>query len=341
MLPMGSNSVSRNLPLQSPNIPTWMRHAASRTMPPVGFITICRTRTKATMLRSILLNDPTTKNSMTEEWMLKFSITRCTTFLTFMLASLLLIVAATADAEVHKKASPAGVYLLTPAQFPSDQTSIAGVRFGLLYGRNADVSGFDFGGGVSHTTGDLRGLSLNLINLVTEDAVGWQTSMANVTKGDVHGVQAGLLNLSHDAMGFQLGITNMAGGDGAGLGLGVGNVVDGDFSGLQLGLGNTASGEVRGFQIGLFDQMGDAKGGQLGLINSANSLTGLQLGAVETADRLKGVQFGTVNVANEARGFQLGIVNVAKEMKGIQIGVFNVIRKGGWLFVLPGINGSF
>ena len=56
---------------------------------------------------------------------------------------------------------------------------------------------------------------------------------------------------------------------------------------------------------------------------------------------MKGLQLGTINVTKEARGLQLGIVNVTKEMKGIQIGLINVITKGGWLIVLPGINGSF
>lgn len=302
---------------------------------------LCGANAKPTALRSDTLSEAIKQRSMMEDLKLKFLCTRRTVYLAFLLASYLLIVAATAGAESRSDTSPIGVYLLTPAQFPSSPTSVAGARMGLLYGRNADVTGFDFGPGVSHTDGDLRGLSLNLVNLVTEDAIGWQTSMANITNGNVVGVQAGLLNKSHDAMGLQLGVSNFAEGNGGGLGLGIGNVVDGDFKGLQLGLGNGAGGEVRGVQIGLVGQMGNAKGVQLSSISSAESLTGLQLGVVGLADRLTGLQLGAVNVGKQTRGLQLGVVNVTNDMKGIQIGLFNVIRKGGWLFVLPGINGSF
>ena len=128
--------------------------------------------------------------------------------LLFLLASCLPPMVQTAAAESDAAVWPVGVYILSPVQFPPDEAFVRGMRLGLFYGRNEDMSGVDLGPGVSHTTGNLLGLSLNLVNLVSGDVLGWQASIANVTKGGVLGVQTALLNQSHDVAGVQLAAVN-------------------------------------------------------------------------------------------------------------------------------------
>ena len=58
--------------------------------------------------------------------------------------------------EAAADTMPIQLSLFTPVQIFSDTTSIAGFRFNLLYGRNADMTGFDLGL-VNHTTGSVQG----------------------------------------------------------------------------------------------------------------------------------------------------------------------------------------
>ena len=74
----------------------------------------------------------------------------------------------------------------------------------------------------------------------------------------------------------------------------------------------------------------------------AERITGLQLGGFNFAEEASGLQLGVINVAGEIEaGVQLGVINVTREIKGLQFGLINVIEVGGWVTVLPLINGSF
>jgi hypothetical protein len=230
-------------------------------------------------------------------------------------------------AETEDVVRPLQLSLFAPIQLFSEETSIAGLRLGVFYTRNENMTGLDVGGLFSQTLGDMTGL---------------QIGGANMTEGEVDGVQVGVVSSAGDARGVQLGAVNLALGDVRGVGLGLVNFVHEDFTGWQTGLVNAADGEVRAFQVGLTNQMGDATGVQIGVAGEAEKLVGLQLGGFNHVGEGSGLQLGAFNVAEEIDGgVQLGVINVTREMKGLQIGLINVIEKGGWVMVLPLVNGSF
>ena len=135
------------------------------------------------------------------------------------------------------------------------------------------------------------------------------------------------------------------------------NVVDDRFLGGQVGLVNWNSSDVRewdrqsiGAQFGGINYAGTFCGYQGGLVNiCGDKFTGLQGGFVNCTRDLDGLQCGAswliigVNFASgKVRGCQIGLFNYAEEMEsGLQIGFVNVISRGGWLPVLPIVNGRF
>lgn len=169
-----------------------------------------------------------------------------------------------------------------------------------------------------------------------------------------------------DVTGFRLSLLYGDCRDFAGLDIGVASRASGDFAGLGVGGVNIVNGRLRGLQVGLFNWADDSASGrplgvQYGGINYADSFLGLQDGFVNVSSGwLSGVQYGYLNCARDVFGVQcgsmlvlgasiawgcvdgcqIGIVNYAHTMScGVQIGLVNIIANGGFLPVLPLVNG--
>ena len=125
---------------------------------------------------------------------------------------------------------PIQIALFNPIQIFPDNTSIAGIRINILYGKNANMVGFDWGF-VNQTTGSQTGVQWGAINIVDNGFKGWQNGWANITHGNSLGLQTGLVNYH-----------------------------GGYFSGLQWSLVNYAE-TLYGLQLGLINIIG--KGGFL------------------------------------------------------------------------------
>ncbi len=105
---------------------------------------------------------------------------------------------------------PIQLSLFAPIQIFPEENSISGVRLSLIYGRNASVTGLDWGL-VNHTTTGLsKGVQFGFVSLVDSDFVGWQDNTVNVVKGNFEGFQSGFVNYANYAHGLQLGFVNYA-----------------------------------------------------------------------------------------------------------------------------------
>ena len=105
---------------------------------------------------------------------------------------------------------PIQLSLFTPVQIFPEDNSITGIRLSLIYGKNASVTGFDWGL-VSHTTtGISKGVQFGFVGLVDSDFVGWQATSVNVVKSNFEGLQWGFVNYANYASGLQLGFVNYA-----------------------------------------------------------------------------------------------------------------------------------
>lgn len=165
-------------------------------------------------------------------------------------------------------AIPIGISLWDNVQFPDADTDIMGMRFCLLYGRHANVSGFDFGVLGCGVDGWLFGLQTSvflnnvgsangalqlsgIVNNCLEDFYGIQLAgIASKTGGDVYGGQLALFNISNDLYGTQIGVFNKA---------------ENAF-GIQLGVINMAT-DMRGIQLGVFNIIKEGPCPYLPIIN--------------------------------------------------------------------------
>ena len=103
---------------------------------------------------------------------------------------------------------PVQLSLFTPIQIFPETDTITGVRINLIYGRNASVTGLDWGL-VNHTTeGISKAWQIGAVGWVDSDFVGWQDNSVNVVKGNFKGFQLGVVNYANYAKGFQLGLIN-------------------------------------------------------------------------------------------------------------------------------------
>ena len=105
---------------------------------------------------------------------------------------------------------PIQLSLVTPIQLFPEDNSIKGLRINLLYGRNAAITGLDWGLINHTTTGKSMGIQLGLVGLSDSDFMGWQYNAVNVTQGKVEGLQWGTVNYAHSMTGLQLGLVNYA-----------------------------------------------------------------------------------------------------------------------------------
>jgi hypothetical protein len=102
--------------------------------------------------------------------------------------------------------TPVMISLLTPAQVPSADWDVKGLRLNLLYGRCQDLYGLDLGL-VNHAAGQETGLSAGLVNYAEGKAVGVQIGCVNVGER-VKALQVGVFNEADDMSGLQVGLIN-------------------------------------------------------------------------------------------------------------------------------------
>jgi hypothetical protein len=146
---------------------------------------------------------------------------------------------------------PIGIGIVEQAQFPDVDSDIMGLRFSFVYGRNANVSGLDFGIFGCGVDGCLFGMQLSVIlnNIGSANGALQMSGIANNCLEDFYGVQLA----------------------------GIANKADGGAFGGQLASFNIAN-DMGGVQIGVYNQAENALGIQIGVINMATEMKGIQLG---------------------------------------------------------------
>lgn len=151
---------------------------------------------------------------------------------------------ARAQAEPASTAHPVQIALFFPVQIFPATDAIRGVRLSLIYGKNADVTGLDWGL-VSKTTHSFTGVQFGGVGIAEGTFTGLQANgIVNVSKGSFEGVQWGaVVNSAQAGRGGQVAGVNVAR----------------NFRGLQFGLVNYAA-SLHGVQIGVVNII--KKGGQ-------------------------------------------------------------------------------
>ena len=122
-----------------------------------------------------------------------------------VLALVLLVGIQTVSAE-DVPMTPVMISLMTPAQAPSPEWDVKGVRIDLLYGRCQNLYGLDVGL-VNHTVGKEVGLALGLVNYTEQSFTGLQVGGVNIGE-EVTALQVGIYNEADDMSGVQIGLIN-------------------------------------------------------------------------------------------------------------------------------------
>lgn len=242
----------------------------------------------------------------------------------------------------------------------------------IFAGITGGIDGFEAGGFLNITHGDVRGAQLSGFgNIVRGDINGFQAAgFANVNGGDAQAFRgAGFLNITSGSFeGFQgAGFVNIVGGTcqgfaGAGFanitggsfqgfaGAGFANIRGGDFQGFTgAGFANITGGSSQGFMGAGFANItgNDSQGFHgAGFANiTGGHVSGPQLaGFMNKANNLQGIQVsGFLNIAQKLDGLQLGFINIADTVSsGIPIGFLSFVRKGGLMqFELAGSDVMF
>lgn len=219
----------------------------------------------------------------------------------FALASILLCVLSGCSTPQHK-VTPIQLGLYHPVQMFGENYDVDGMRLNLLWTRNQNINGGDFGLGFNECLGKINGL---------------QMAGASVARKGVNGVQLGLLSECGEKLhGVQVGLGAARSSGGAGIRAG-GSVLGDSFSGLQLAiLLDWTFGSVNGVQGSLF------------LSRVEDDMNGLEIG-------------GFLNsCGGHVRGVQIGLMNYSRSLSGVQIGLWNSSDDGGFRFC-PIINCGF
>ena len=143
----------------------------------------------------------------------------------YQLLSFAILFTFTLNINLTAQEKPVQLALFNPIQIFPENTSIAGIRLNILYGKNTSVTGLDWGF-VNSTTGVQKGVQFGFVNLTEGGFTGWQEGLVNVTRGNSLGLQSGgvsfhnghhqgvqfsLLNYAETLNGLQLGIINIIG----------------------------------------------------------------------------------------------------------------------------------
>lgn len=136
-----------------------------------------------------------------------------------------------------------------------DATRVEGARFTLLYGKSGHVSGLDIPVGLSELD-SMKGVNLPLFigaNHIRNEMVGVSLGLFNWHEGTDTGLNWGLVNLTNDVNGLNVGAVNYSTGD---------TVVDFSVANIS---------ESSNVQLGLLNVTDDLDGIQIGLLNCAQN----------------------------------------------------------------------
>lgn len=127
--------------------------------------------------------------------------------------------------EISAQDKPVQLALFNPVQVFDENTSITGLRISLIYGKNTQVSGLDWGLINHMTSGVSKGVQFGLVGIVESDFMGWQDNGVNITKGKFEGLQWGIVNYAGTVSGVQIGLVNYAANMTKGLQIGLINII--------------------------------------------------------------------------------------------------------------------
>ncbi len=129
------------------------------------------------------------------------------------------------SSQAAAQEKPIQLALFNPAQIVPESNSIKGLRINLIYGKNARMTGFDWGF-VNHTTSDQLGIQWGFVGYTEGKFTGWQNNFVSITKGmftglqtgfvsynssKVNGLQFSFFNYAETLNGLQLGLINVIG----------------------------------------------------------------------------------------------------------------------------------
>ena len=103
--------------------------------------------------------------------------------------------------------NPIQLSLFPPVQIVPEGEPVSVFRLSLLYGKNTDMTGFDWGL-VTKSTGSVKGVQWGLVGLVDQNFSGWQANLISITGGSMTGVQMGAYTSANYCNGLQFGIVN-------------------------------------------------------------------------------------------------------------------------------------
>lgn len=217
---------------------------------------------------------------------------------------------------------PVAFHLIPGVGYPfADEPYHTPFSLSLLLGSVGEIrDGAQIGAVISHTQGDVSGVTLGGFGTATEGRIQGAAlgGTFQIGKCDAQAILgAGTISLQQGSVeGAQLaGLISITGGSFVGLqGASLFSAVRGDLEGFQgSGLFNATRGKVTGFQgAGLFNvARGGLKGFQgAGLFNVAGDVEGVQASSV-------------LNIGGRVKGVQIGLINLASHMDGLPIGLFS------------------
>ena len=125
-------------------------------------------------------------------------------------ALLLFVLFFSFNSKVISQGNPIQLALFNPIQIVPEGESVNGIRLNLIYTKNVNVTGFDWGL-VNQTTGKQLGVQWGGVNLTDGGFTGWQSGAVNISKGSSVGLQTGWVNYhSGNFNGLQFSIVNYA-----------------------------------------------------------------------------------------------------------------------------------
>jgi hypothetical protein len=139
--------------------------------------------------------------------------------------AILIVLMLTISGNLFAQDNPFQLSLFDPIQIVPNSESISGIRLNLIYSKNVNVTGFDWGlvnvttgkelgvqwGGVNITEGGCTGWQAGFVNVSHGDFVGLQTSWVNYHGGYFNGLQFSIVNYTETLKGLQLGLINIIG----------------------------------------------------------------------------------------------------------------------------------
>lgn len=139
--------------------------------------------------------------------------------------SLVFLLAIVFGGKISAQDKPVQLALFNPVQIFDENTSITGLRINIIYGKNAQVSGLDWGLINHMTSGVSKGVQFGLVGIVEADFMGWQDNGVNITHGKFEGLQWGIVNYAGTVSGVQIGLVNYAANMTKGLQIGLVNII--------------------------------------------------------------------------------------------------------------------